>query len=249
MSTQTKPLTPSAHLHPRSFRHAAAGLIKSLIRARATQEPHFLTAKEYARWGVGGIEQETRPAAVLLTRVRQLLANFEEHFLPDRYSVSEPGLPEETGDAEILAEHVAGFIYGDLDEAIRIAASGKKVPWDRLADWSELTRLRDTLDRLSESTPTNEAEIGPVAQSSRVFLYGFKDKPVVNGKKKPVLKSAQYKLVKDLIEAGQEGHTKSQLERISSDYWHTLRALKESDDDWDQVIHFPGKGGRGYWIE
>lgn len=35
-----------------TFRNAAAGLIKSLIRARARKQPRFLKPAEYTRWGV-----------------------------------------------------------------------------------------------------------------------------------------------------------------------------------------------------
>ena len=229
------------------FRNAAAGLIKSAIRARARQAPKFLSAKDYERWGVTGLESESRSCAQLLTHVRQLREQFEKRFLENQFSISEPG--SATDNSDNLAERVAGFICGDLDEAICVAAQDKTVAWDRLANWDELASLRDALDRLPLAVPLSAAGLPPIAQSRRVILYDFKDKPVVNGTEKPVLKPTQYKLVRELIEAGGEGLTKSRLEAISSDYWNALDSLKGSDPDWDRVIHFPGKGGRGYWIE
>ena len=249
MPSNPKQIDNSSHLYPAQLRIAAAGLIKSLIRARFTQEPKFFAAKDYKRWGVTGLELDNRTCAQLLTHVRQLREQFEQRFPLVRGSVSEPDCLEESNNIEILAERVAGFICGDLDEAIRIAASGKKVPWDRLANWNELASLRDALDRLPKAVPTNAAGVPATARSRRVTLYGMRDKPVVNGKEKRPLKSALYKVVKALIEAGEEGLMKSGLEKASSDYWHALDSLKKSDSDWDEVIHFPPPGERGYWIE
>ena len=119
-------IDPLNQAHLGFFRNAAAGLIKSAIRARARQAPKFLSAKDYKRWGVSGLESESRSCAQLLTHVRQLREQFEERFLENQFSISEPDAP--TDRLELLAERVAGFICGDLDEAIRIAANGKTVP-------------------------------------------------------------------------------------------------------------------------
>jgi len=247
MALNSNQIDPSDQAQRGIFRNAAAGLIKSLIRARASQEPDFLTAEDYQRWGVSGLGLKDRSCAELLTGVRQLRERFEWRFLENQFSVSEPDAP--TNRLEILAERVAGFICGDLDEAIRTAANGKKVRWKPLANWDDLASLRDALDQLPPAVQLNTAGIPPVAQSRSVILYGFKNKPVVNGQEKPVLTTARYKLVQALIEAGEEGLTKSTLEAISTDYWNALDSLKKSDDDWDQAIHFPGAGGRGYWID
>ena len=200
-------IDPLNQVHLGFFRNAAAGLIKSLIRARAQQTPKFLSAKDYKRWGVTELESEGRSCAQLLTHVRQLREQFEERFLENHFSVSEPDSAADN--IEVFAERVAGFICGDLEEAIRMASQGKTVPWDRLANWDELASLRDALDQLPQVVPRSAAGNPPVAQSRRVILYDFKDKPVVNGQEKPVLKPTDYRLVKALIEAGGEGLTKS----------------------------------------
>ena len=204
---------PTNHLYPAQFRNAAAGLLKSLIRARATQQPRFLPTKDYQRWGVADVELETRSCAQLLTRVRQLRQQFEEEFLGNKGSVSEPELLEDTDDIEILAERVAAFICGDLEAAIHLAADDKSVPWQKLAKWSELGSLRDALDQLPLPLPTTAAGVRAVAQSSQVTLFGLKDKPIVNGQEKPPLSIVRYKLVEALINAGEQGLTKSSLER------------------------------------
>lgn len=231
------------------FCKAARGLIKTLVRARATQEPTYLSAKDYERLGVTGLETEGRSCAQLLTHVRQLLAQFEHRFPLIQGSVSEPHCLEESDKIEILAERVAGFIFGDLDEAIRIAAKGKKVSWDSLANWAELTSLRDALDRLPKAVPTNPAGVQATARSRQVILFGLRDKPIVNGKEKLPLTLPLYKLIKAIIEAGEVGLRKSTLLAISSDYWKSLKALTGKDKDWGRVIHFPGKTGRGIWID
>jgi hypothetical protein len=155
----THSINPASHLYPAQFRNSAAGLIKSLIRARATQEPKFLSAKDYQRWGVAGLDLERRSCAQLLTCVQQLLAQFKNQFPLFRGSVSEPELLEDTDDIEILAERVAAFICGDLPAAIRLAADDKSVPWQKLANWSELGSLRDALDKLPLPIPTNAAGV------------------------------------------------------------------------------------------
>ena len=249
MPSNLSHIDPSSHLYPAELRIAAAGLIKSLIRARFTQEPKFFAAKDYKRWGVTGLELDNRTCAELLTHVRRLREQFEHRFPLVRGSVSEPDCLENPGKIEILAERVAGFICGNLDDAIRIAASGKKVPWNQLANWAELASLRDALDRLPKAVPTNAAGVPATARSRRVTLYGIRDKPVVNGKEKPPVTLPQYKLLKAVIEAGEAGLTKSRLMAISSDYWKSLDSLKKSDSDWNEVIHFPGKKGRGIWTD
>jgi len=116
-------------------------------------------------------------------------------------------------------------------------------PTKALSDWwRHSTEARLTL-------VDQAAELGPVAESKQVRLFGPESAPIVKGRKKPPLSPIRYELVKKLIEVGQERASKSQLERITSDYWRALNDLKKSDPDWDSVIHFPGKSHVGYWID
>jgi hypothetical protein len=162
--------------------------------------------------------------------------------------VSELDAIEDYGDSDFLAERIGGFICGDLDEGIRVAASGKKVRWDRLANWNELNNLRDALDMLPEFPSEDGVGAAPVARSKHVILYGPHDCPVVYGKKKPPLTFIQYKLVKMLIEAGENGCTKSQLTAVSSDFWRVLKKLQKQTG-WDRAIQFPGRPHGRYIIE
>ena len=249
MSDNRNQKDPSSQAFQGDLRNAAAGLIKSLIRARALQEPNFLAAEVYDRWGVAVLKSENRTCDFLLTMVAELLAKFKTEFYQNQWSISEPDSGEDEGSIENLFERVAVFIHGDLDEAIRVAAKGKKVAWDQLANWDMLASLRNALDKLPQSLATNAAGVQATAQSRNVILYGPGDAPLVNGKEKSPLTQLRYKLIKRLIEAGKDGCTKSQLVAISADYWKSLKALKDADADWNQVIRFPGKSHGQYRID
>ena len=158
----------------RGFRYAAAGLIKSLIRARATQEPNFLSPDAFERWGVSDYADETRECAQLLRRVSQLHAKFEREFLNSQDSIPSPEVAAEEDAFDRVVDDVASFIYGDLNQAIRVAAKGEPVRWSELAAWDNLPRIRDALDRLPEGsrplagTAEQNAD-GPVAPNQFVF--------------------------------------------------------------------------------
>jgi len=57
----------------------------------------------------------------------------------------------------------------------------------------------------------------------------------------------QYGVVKALLEAGERGLSKDELDHKSKhgDARKILKRLAESDADWKAVIHFPGKPGVG----
>jgi hypothetical protein len=92
----------------------------------------------------------------------------------------------------------------------------------------------------------------PVAnsKSGAVELYDRQDSPFVNGNKKCTLTQAQYDVVLALLNAGEKGLTKDQLaiESKHTDARKTLKRLEKSDPDWESVIPFPGKSGKGYRI-
>ena len=69
--------------------------------------------------------------------------------------------------------------------------------------------------------------------------------------RKSILSPARYDVVQTLIEAGESGLAKDDLDRKSG---HTearklLSALAKSDRDWKSVIRFPGKDGMGKHYE
>jgi hypothetical protein len=92
----------------------------------------------------------------------------------------------------------------------------------------------------------------PVAQSpsGSVFLYGSSEHPTVNGKTKGRLRNTQYNVVLALIQAGDEGLTKDQLDHKSGhgDARKILSRLANSDPDWKIAIYLPGVKGMGYRI-
>lgn len=100
---------------------------------------------------------------------------------------------------------------------------------------------------------TEESELPePVAQtaSGSVLLFGRGDQPIVNGKKKPTLTDARYNVVFTLLNVGDDGLTKDELDGKSGhpDARKLLKAVAEIDLDWEAVISFPGSAGKRYRI-
>jgi hypothetical protein len=135
-----------------------------------------------------------------------------------------------------------------------------------------LTRVEEQLERLSRrgedtaelfrrrlvdqqpTPPSLTATAPPPAPaeppSPRVVLSGPGKPPIVLGRKKPVLTPARYDVVQALLDAGEGGLGKDELDKKSR---HTearkiLQALADSDADWASVIHFPGRKGMRYRI-
>jgi hypothetical protein len=106
-------------------------------------------------------------------------------------------------------------------------------------------------DHTREGTSRAEGSLGaePV-NNPRVVLHGLGERPIVVGVEKEPLTLPQYDVVKALLEAGERGLSKDELDRKSKrgDARKTLKRLAESDPDWKAVIHFPGKPGVGYRI-
>jgi hypothetical protein len=99
------------------------------------------------------------------------------------------------------------------------------------------------------AAPDSTRPVGP-EDGPRVILRGHNEGPIVLGKEKPPLTLAQHDAVKALLNAGERGLSKDDLDRKSGhgDTRKTLKRLAASDPDWKAVIHFPGKPGRGYSI-
>lgn len=90
-----------------------------------------------------------------------------------------------------------------------------------------------------------------MATTSRTVILGRPGDPVtVLVKLKPRLTLAQYHVVQALLNAGDNGLTKDQLD-INSGHSHARKILKRlacSDPDWAAVIQMPGISGRRYRI-
>jgi hypothetical protein len=95
-----------------------------------------------------------------------------------------------------------------------------------------------------------ETPSDPNRKPRQVVLQGPNDPPLVCGREKRPLTRPQYDVVNALLEAGEDGLAKDQLDKRSGhgDARKILERLAKSDDDWNAVIEFPGVAGRGYRI-
>jgi len=111
---------------------------------------------------------------------------------------------------------------------------------------------KQQLPRSPASATEKVEDVQPTAKtkSGSVLLFGNVDSPIVQGTEKAKLTKPQYNVIQALIEAGEEGLTKDELDRKSGhgDSRKILKRLADSDADWKSVIPFPGKPGRGYRI-
>ena len=93
-------------------------------------------------------------------------------------------------------------------------------------------------------------EVKPVAASKQVQLYGPGEKPKVNGKYKKTLTAKRYNTVQALIQAGENGLTKDELDKKSG---HTearkaLADMAKKHADWGAAIIMPQETGKRYRI-
>jgi hypothetical protein len=150
---------------------------------------------------------------------------------------------------------VSTFVQpGPLDEAIKRLESGRDILWKELANWDDLTLIRDTLDQLpdSDGSPKAAATSTAVAESEFVTLFPMNHVPqaIVSGAAKNRLTKAQYNIVQALLKAGDQGLSKAQLKTKSRHPGavDVLKRLARSDEDWKMAIQLPGRPGGGYRI-
>jgi hypothetical protein len=155
------------------LRHAAAGLIKALIRARIRQDQSFLTPEDRERWGVNAAASERRSCKILLQGGKQLRERFEQSFLTHLTSIPDPASASGAEQIDGLIDQVASFIHGDLDSAITEAAQGQQVDWDALCAWDSLPEIRDALDHLPSELRGTSLPDGPRPPAH--FRYGGRD--------------------------------------------------------------------------
>ncbi len=104
---------------------------------------------------------------------------------------------------------------------------------------------------IEHASGTLELPHTSAAKSEHVTLFERDVPPMVWGKsKKTLLTSAQYDVIKALIESGTEGRTKDQLLTKSGrgDPRGILRRLAGKDRDWKRAIRFAGKTGGRYRV-
>jgi hypothetical protein len=138
--------------------------------------------------------------------------------------------------AEEFLSRLARQIQGTFEEAREM----------RLLDAVELLSPSRTAGLPSDLPPGGES----AAAVSPVILGKPTDEPVVHGKRKPRLTAPRYKVVKALLEAGEDGLSKDSLATESghTDAVGILKRLAESDDDWRAVILLAGVPGGRYRI-
>ena len=179
--------------------------------------------------------------------------------------------PSETGVGLTWLRNLLDLVL----ERNRLQAMTAEVDWSPAACWlpqvitieeEELTALGraignlPSLKTLPEPEPVNPAK-GLTGRrnsgadtadptSPPVMLMNPRLGPLVLGKTKKHLTSAQYRVVKALLDADGKGLKKSVLEKISasSDAVNVLKRLADSDLDWAAVIKLPGQTRTGYRI-
>lgn len=122
-------------------------------------------------------------------------------------------------------------------------------PLKDFPDLDEIKVLRSDIEaEFEKELATIEGTPNPPA---KIILREQHRVPFVHGKEKRKLTLVQYKTIKALLDAGDNGLTKDELVEKSghSDARGALRRLKNSDPDWEKVIHFPGLSGGRYRVK
>jgi hypothetical protein len=91
---------------------------------------------------------------------------------------------------------------------------------------------------------------GLTARVERVTIAGPGEPVYLKGLEKPPLTLPQYDVIKALLDAGERGLSKDEMDYRSKhgDARKILKRLANSDADWEAVIQFPGKACGGYRI-
>jgi hypothetical protein len=119
----------------------------------------------------------------------------------------------------------------------------------RACSWCLLGKSRPRIPGPTPSRAASPARAATAAQPP-VVLGTPDDRPIVLGKQKPLLSPATYDVVLALLNAGEEGLGKDDLDAKSrrTEARKYLKALAAKDADWKAVIHFPGRSWKRYRI-
>ncbi len=163
----------------------------------------------------------------------------------------------ETGlDAKVNVNNLERLSPQDLRKTlIRAARSGPLISLDPqglhlVKSWIDREWAAVSHSPAKESPADEPPETKPVAASKQVQLYGPGEQPMVKGKLKPTLTTKRYNTVQALIEAGENGLTKDELDRKSGhvEARKALSDMAKEDDGWRAVIIMPGATGKRYRI-
>ena len=139
------------------------------------------------------------------------------------------------------------FMQQDGDGSIRVL-------WGAISHEAAdiVNRNAATCDDEAEGTSAGSEGPSPISEteSGSVLLFDRHIATIANGTEKKKLTNAQYDVVLALLQTGDIGLTKDDLNRNSKrgDALGVLRRLAKGDSDWKSVISFPGKTGGGYRI-
>jgi hypothetical protein len=142
----------------------------------------------------------------------------------------------------------------ELGLAYRVAAEDTKAAeqlgMDIAADLSLLGSWVSEEVATKEAGSTATLANDPATKNPPIVLGNPGDNPVVRDQRKDPLTVPQYDVVKALLDAGEAGLTKDELDRKSKhgDARKILKRLADSHPDWEAVIHFPGTTGKRYRI-
>lgn len=128
------------------WKDTAAAMVKFMVRARRRQEPDFIDERQWERWRNTPEPRNEAPIDVLLKHALKI-----HHRLTKDAELS--SLAVEERDAPSIFELIDAFIdVQAVRAAIRAACKGRPINWPGLAQWEELQRIREGLDRLGERT-------------------------------------------------------------------------------------------------
>jgi len=161
------------------------------------------------------------------------------------------GLAEELGVRFEAIFHRPPQEYWATGELVSPAEALDWILQNNLSVPTELEKYRPEVDLTSQRSADRVHGNEKTAEGGHeapVVVGKYGEPVIVKGNPKELPTLQAYKLVKALVEAGDKGMSKGQLEPISTDYWRILKGLKDSDPDWNAVIHFPGKPHGRYRI-
>jgi hypothetical protein len=168
-----------------------------------------------------------------------------------RRSATTPEILESRGDLGSVLFEIVERLARVEEQLERLSRRGEDTAAEIMV---LLDRLRFRLEDQQPGPLSLTATAPPAAPdeppSPRVVLSGPGKPPLVLGKKKPVLTPARYNVVQALLDAGEGGLGKDELDKKSghTDARKILKAVADSDPDWASVIHFPVRKGKGYRV-
>jgi hypothetical protein len=163
-----------------------------------------------------------------------------EVWTPNREDPTRPRLYRTRDDRYVLNSH---SLYIEVTMRSAVACL---VNWG-MPLFGVLAQLAKERER-ADSPPSPRVPLPSIAaKDDLVILYGPFDEPRVLGTPKPALGKVRHKVIKTLIEAGDDGLSLDELRNQSTHMGarNVLTGIARKDDDWRSVIWFPGRSRVG----